>query len=69
MMLEAMTLRMFSYFFSVLGVLVLIGSIWSFAKTSTLLASLVTGVTLLLVAVGCGVASHRLHRRLNQHDA
>ncbi|MBY0588397.1 hypothetical protein K2X85_14580 [bacterium] len=60
--LEANTLGMFSIFFLVLAVMVLVGSFWAAEKTSTLVISLASGSALLMVA---GLASYfaRLVRR------
>jgi hypothetical protein len=61
-LLEANTLRMFSFFFLVLSAMVLLGSFWAAEKTSTLIISLASGSALLLVA---GLASYfaRIVRR------
>jgi membrane protein YdbS with pleckstrin-like domain len=62
--LEANTLRMFSVFFLVLAVMVLLGSYWAADKTSTLIISLASGSALLVVAGLASCFARVVRRRL-----
>ena len=60
--IEAMTLRMFAVFFSILTLLIFVGT--AFAKTTpTIVTSLLTGMALAAVAGSTYYASRRFDRR------
>jgi hypothetical protein len=63
--LEANTLRMYSVFFLVLAVIVLIGSFWATEKTATLIISIGSGSALLIVAGLASYFARVVRRRLS----
>jgi hypothetical protein len=64
--LEANTLGMFSIFFLVLAVIVLIGSFWATEKTATLVISIGSGSALLIVAGLASYFARVVRRRLSE---
>ena len=60
---DADTLRVLGIFFSIMGVLVLIGTIWAVGKASAVVVSLVSGGVLLGIGLGTWRYAVRMHQR------
>lgn len=67
-LLEATTLKMFAVFFSVMGLLVLVGAAYAWSEWTKAAVSIGAGLALLLVAAISLFASRRIQARLADNN-
>ena len=65
---DAASLKILGFFFSVLGLLVLVGTLWSLDNTPALIVNVASGAVLTLVGLGM-IAYARRSRRQHQDQS
>ncbi len=56
---DAASLKILGFFFTVLGILVLIGTLWSLGDTRAMVVNIVSGAVLLVVGLGMMLLTRR----------